>query len=160
MPKEPHSILVYLLSAALGFATLENISYVMQTEGDITDQYYVLLFRWLCPVHLICAVIQSVNLSRAILRIQNSSLFMVLLPAIIVHGSFDFTLFLADVLSVLPDIDMVVLLATTITVAAVIVIGSTVYACVSFKRLQTTYESRWSSLRAEDGEDLVVVHFD
>jgi RsiW-degrading membrane proteinase PrsW (M82 family) len=149
-----------MLSAALGFATLENISYVMQTKGDINDQLLVLFVRWLCPVHVICAVIQAVNLSKAALRMEKLSLFRVLLPAILVHGSFDFTLFLTDVLAILPDTNLVALFACTITISVLIVIGSTIYACVSFKRLQAAYESRWSSLRADDGEDLVVVHFE
>lgn len=68
---EPHSILVYLMTAALGFATAENIEYVFssgQSPIPGTSKYVgeivVLLIRVLMPIHVICSVMQAANLSK------------------------------------------------------------------------------------------------
>lgn len=69
--KDPHSILVYLLAAALGFATAENIEYVFSQGQDavsgvamLEGELLILLMRVLTPVHAICSVLQAVNLSK------------------------------------------------------------------------------------------------
>jgi RsiW-degrading membrane proteinase PrsW (M82 family) len=69
--KDPHSILVYLLAAALGFATAENVEYVFSQGQDgmsgvamLEGELLILLMRVLTPVHAICSVLQAVNLSK------------------------------------------------------------------------------------------------
>ena len=68
--KDPHTIMVYLLAGALGFATSENISYVFtggSAGGGVTmleGQLLVLLMRVCTPIHAICSVLQAVNLSK------------------------------------------------------------------------------------------------
>ena len=70
--KDPHTIMVYLLAGALGFATSENISYVFtggSAGGGITmleGQLLVLLMRVCTPIHAICSVLQAVNLSKVL----------------------------------------------------------------------------------------------
>jgi hypothetical protein len=96
---DPNAIMVLLVAAALGFSTSENISYVFRAgAGEDSSDYYTaeiltLLMRIVLPVHIICAVLQSAQLSQVISGAKNSSLFQVLLPAMLLHGSFDFTLF-------------------------------------------------------------------
>lgn len=66
----PQAVMVYLLAAALGFATSENMEYVfgVHTRGGVVGvllgELTVLALRLLTPVHLICAVIQAANLSK------------------------------------------------------------------------------------------------
>ena len=68
----PHTILVYLLAGALGFATAENIEYVFSQSGDasigsitlLEGELLILLMRVLTPVHAICSVIQAAAMSK------------------------------------------------------------------------------------------------
>ena len=69
--KDPHAILVYLMSGALGFATAENIEYVFGTKTSpihgtslFVGELFVLFLRICMPIHLICSVLQAANLSR------------------------------------------------------------------------------------------------
>jgi PrsW family intramembrane metalloprotease len=60
------------MAGALGFATCENISYVF-TQGsaeavpgasNLIGELTVLLARILMPIHVICSVLQAINLSK------------------------------------------------------------------------------------------------
>lgn len=68
--KDPHSILVYLVAAALGFATAENIEYVYAGAGGgsglemLEGELLTLLMRILTPVHVICAVLQAARYAK------------------------------------------------------------------------------------------------
>lgn len=73
--QNPHTVLVYLMSAALGFATAENLEYVfasstgsgsghMSVATAVTDELTVLLVRVLMPIHVICSVLQAAQLSK------------------------------------------------------------------------------------------------
>jgi hypothetical protein len=72
--KDPHSVLVYLMSAALGFATAENIEYVMNPQNGsilpgitiLEGELLVLLLRILTPVHVICSVLQTARYSKVL----------------------------------------------------------------------------------------------
>lgn len=69
--KSPQAVLVYLFSAALGFATSENIEYVFGVSSAtkqskisaMEQELFVLAIRVLMPVHLICSVLQASSLS-------------------------------------------------------------------------------------------------
>lgn len=69
--KNPFGVMIYLMTAALGFATAENIEYVFGTKQSpipgtslLVGELFVLLIRVLMPIHLICSVLQAVNLSK------------------------------------------------------------------------------------------------
>jgi RsiW-degrading membrane proteinase PrsW (M82 family) len=69
--RSPQAVMVYLLAGALGFATSENIEYVFGMTnakgGSVSameEQLIILAMRVLMPVHLICAVLQAVELSK------------------------------------------------------------------------------------------------
>lgn len=63
--------IVYLVAGALGFATFENVEYVFINAGGsqvfsesvLINELFVLLIRVLMPIHVICAVLQAINLS-------------------------------------------------------------------------------------------------
>jgi Cys-rich protein (TIGR01571 family) len=82
--KDPHTVLVYLMAGALGFATCENIEYVFGQHGSpipgtsmIVGELLVLLMRVLMPIHVICSVLQAANLSKLIIGEQAMTLFQV-----------------------------------------------------------------------------------
>lgn len=82
--KNPHTILVYLMAAALGFATAENVEYVFSAAGDkgprmqiFFAELTVYVVRILMPIHVICSVLQAANLSRVITGLNNMNLFQV-----------------------------------------------------------------------------------
>ena len=73
--KHPYTILIYMMSAALGFATCENIEYVFGVSNSkggsvsaLEEELLVLLVRVLMPVHIICSVLQAASLSTVGLR--------------------------------------------------------------------------------------------
>jgi len=99
--RDPQAVLVYLMTAALGFATSENIEYVFGTNRSplpgtsiLVGELFVLLIRICMPIHVICSVLQATNLSKRLMGDETMNLFRILLPAVLLHGSFDFVLFL------------------------------------------------------------------
>ncbi|GAG79409.1 unnamed protein product, partial [marine sediment metagenome] len=102
----PHQILIYLLSGALGFSTCENLGYsfkmgekssTMGTSSIFENELLVLILRLLLPIHAICAAYQAVGLVEKHFERKEKSLFSILLPSIILHGSFDFVMMLIGV---------------------------------------------------------------
>jgi len=143
--KNPHAILVYLMAGALGFATSENVEYVFGTTGSpipganqIEGELFVLLLRVLLPVHVICSVIQAANLSKVLCGGQQMHLFFVLLPAIILHGMFDFVLFMFSTFAYIYDADSIQLDIISMIVAAIIAICGACYAYWSFNKVANT----------------------
>jgi len=155
--KDPDSILVYLLSGALGFATFENIEYVFGTKASpvqgttlLVGELVVLLFRVLLPIHVICSVLQASQLSKVMMGDAPNSLFMILLPAITLHGSFDFFLFVIGILSSAgynnnssAGVSFVVL---SITVPFVMAIAGTIWAYRSFGAVSRKYDAGWQQV--------------
>lgn len=76
--KTPQVVLMYLFSAALGFATSENIEYVFgvasatkqSRTSAMEEEIFVLAIRVLMPIHLICSVLQAASLSTVIIIIS------------------------------------------------------------------------------------------
>ena len=82
----PHTLLVYLMTGALGFATAENIEYVFsEAAGEsgmpkvqlFYDELFVLVLRICLPIHVICSVMQAANLSRVVTGMKEMNLFQV-----------------------------------------------------------------------------------
>ena len=73
------------MTAALGFATSENIEYVFSAtaepgEKQVTMFYQevtVYVLRILMPIHIICSVMQAANLSRVVTGLKSMNLFQV-----------------------------------------------------------------------------------
>ena len=143
--KNPHAILVYLMAGALGFATSENVEYVFGTTSSpipganqIEGELFVLLLRVLLPVHVICSVIQAANLSKVLCGGQQMNLFFILLPAIILHGTFDFVLFMFSTFAFIYDTDSIQLDIISMVVAAIIAACGACYAYWSFNKVVNT----------------------
>jgi len=90
------AITVAMVAAATGFACCENIVYVFSySGGTLGDEVGVLIARSLFPVHPIAAAIQSIGVCRRDLEGSiGVGIGRVILPAIVLHGSFDFVLML------------------------------------------------------------------
>ncbi len=143
--KNPHAILVYMMAGALGFATSENVEYVFGTTSSpipgasqIEGELFVLLLRVLLPVHVICSVIQAANLSKVLCGGQQMHLFFILLPAIILHGTFDFVLFMFSTFAFIYDTDSIQLDIISMIVAAIIAACGACYAYWSFNKVVNT----------------------
>ena len=94
-------ITVIMVAVALGFACCENLMYIfIYSENSVVMEVSVLIARMIFPVHPICAAIQSIGIVRRdVERSPRSELGRALLPAIILHGTFDFVLMLCDFLN-------------------------------------------------------------
>jgi hypothetical protein len=66
----------------------------------ISSELYVLLIRAIMPIHAVAAAIQSVGVCRRDLEQESShQLGRIILPAILLHGTFDFVLWFLDFLA-------------------------------------------------------------
>jgi RsiW-degrading membrane proteinase PrsW (M82 family) len=154
--KDPYTIMVYLMTGALGFTVMENISYVFNSQHSpvpgtslFVGELMVLLLRVCLPVHLICSVLQSVNLSKIVMGQEiNMSLFVMLLPAILLHGSFDFILFFMSFLGFVYNLDTIWYECITFVIAASIAGGGAYVAWDRWKRVTHDFEYGFSQIDA------------
>ncbi|GAB5036753.1 Hypothetical protein NocV09_04800120, partial [Nannochloropsis oceanica] len=108
--RSPHTILIYLISGALGFACAENIIYAFSGGSSLgpspsgaamnkmnlfVNELAVLALRALMPVHVICAALQAIQWIKTVAEDTPMSTFRLLFPAILLHGTFDFSLMAA-----------------------------------------------------------------
>jgi len=127
--RSPRAVCIALVSAALGFATKENLQYVFSVgRSNYEGELALLGLRSLFPVHAICAGIQAVQMIRRDFQNIPLSLPKVLAPAVVLHGSFDFlqvavpVLLLAYTETKISDIEII-----NLVVAGVITVAGAVY---------------------------------
>jgi len=94
-------ITVAMVSVALGFACCENLIYIFLYHGDsLQSEVVVLIFRSFFPVHPLCAAIQSIGVCKQQLENDRSiQLGRIIIPAIVLHGSYDFVIMLLSFLA-------------------------------------------------------------
>lgn len=148
--KDPHTVLVYLMAGALGFATCENIEYVFGSQRSpipgtsmLVGEMLVLLMRILMPIHVICSVLQAANLSKVLIGEEQMGLFQILLPAYLLHGTFDFILFLLGTLQFVYNAASLPLEIVSLVVSMMITIGGALWAYKSFNAVQARFENGW-----------------
>lgn len=134
----PMSIVVYVLAGGLGFSTVENIFYtcssnIVVPDLSVGEKFLNCMERVLfaVPVHSICAGLTGVQLIRKEF-IGDVQWIMVLVPAILVHGTFDFQSFLV---TALVENEMVHLCFTSIN-CAVVLVGSWWYLWYSISQIR------------------------
>jgi len=134
----PFSIVVYVLAGGLGFSTVENIFYTcsshivipdLTVEEKFIDCMERVLFA--VPVHSICAGLTGVQLIRKE-YIGDVEWAMVLVPAILVHGTFDFQSFLV---SALVENEVLQLCFTSVN-CAIVLVGSWWFLWYSMSQLR------------------------
>ena len=103
-----------MISVAVGLACAENFLYVFVLGGamgnsndgnrssGLIDAWLVLFFRSLFPVHALAAAMQSINMIRKFVESDDDhghriGIGRVILPAVILHGSFDAVLMAINV---------------------------------------------------------------
>lgn len=96
-----------MISTAVGFACAENFLYVFLLGGDggnsTLEEWLILLFRSIFPIHALCAALQSIgviqkfleNLPLAVRR--HLGVGKIIFPAVLLHGTFDAVLFCINV---------------------------------------------------------------
>jgi len=91
------AITVAMVSVSLGFACCENLIYIfVYSPPGIAIQASTLLARSFFPVHPLCAAIQSIGVCKRDLEgDKRYGLGWIALPAIMLHGTFDFVLMIA-----------------------------------------------------------------
>lgn len=91
---EPFDGIVYAVMISMGFATLENILYVVQSGIGTA----VLRMFTAVPLHAVCAIFMGYFVGRAKFSANKArNLFMGVFLAVVVHGLYDFFLFQKDI---------------------------------------------------------------
>ena len=92
-----------VISCAVGLACAENFIYVFVFRqvgvSNTQEQLTILLCRSIFPVHALCGAMQSIGLIRKFLEKEQKThlgVGKIVLPAIILHGSFDSILMFLD----------------------------------------------------------------
>eukprot|EP01039_Chlorochromonas_danica_P008031 gene8031-8859_t len=161
----PQSLLVYCITIALGFATAENLEYVfsVQTPGSgrrvFLNELTVLALRICLPVHVLCGILQAAQWAKAVHGLSSSHVVQVLLPAILLHGSFDGVLFLLGAIeTAYYSKESSVSTAGIILVICQVLfpVGIAIFGLVYSIRLYREVESRcgidWRPVRSNDEE--------
>lgn len=97
-----------MISVAVGLACAENFMYVFLLGGangshnveeyrdreDVMEEWIVLFFRSIFPIHALAAAMQSINMIRKFVESSQDNghrigAGRIILPAVIIHGSFD-----------------------------------------------------------------------
>jgi hypothetical protein len=87
-----------MISVAVGLACAENFVYVFVLGGaggdDRIEAWVILFFRSIFPVHALAAAMQSINMIRKFVEFDNQNghrvgVGRIILPAVVIHGSFD-----------------------------------------------------------------------
>ena len=93
-------ITVAMIAVAAGFACSENLLYVfVYTPPSVPNEIATLVARSMFPIHPLCAAIQSIGVVRRDVE-KNPfwKLGWIMLPAIVLHGAFDFVLMFLELL--------------------------------------------------------------
>merc|ERR1719491_2151770 len=83
-----NAITIAMVATALGFSCAENLSYLL-LHNDIRERPALLLMRSL-PLHPLCAALQSISVCRRRLEGKEETNVGLFLPALILHGTFEF----------------------------------------------------------------------
>jgi RsiW-degrading membrane proteinase PrsW (M82 family) len=95
---EPLDIMLYMVVAALGFAAVENVLYLLSANGqmsfEITSIVYLVRFIGAVFLHTLCSAVigYSLAISFCEVKIKNISLTIGIITATVLHGIFDFSM--------------------------------------------------------------------
>jgi RsiW-degrading membrane proteinase PrsW (M82 family) len=171
--RRPHvsrgaGITVAMIAVAAGFACSENLLYVfVYTPPGLTNEIATLVARSMFPVHPLCAALQSVGVVRRDVE-QDSKwqLGRILVPAVLLHGSFDFVLMLlallesakkttADDDATMQDLDEADAMPLILSLSMV-VLGLLYYCCASASQRKRLHELDRAASGADDGESRIL----
>lgn len=93
---EPMDGIVYAVMISLGFATIENIAYVLNNPGQEMNTALMRMFTAI-PLHASCGVIMGYFVGLAkFSENQSSLLFKGIFAATLIHGIYNYFLFLGE----------------------------------------------------------------
>eukprot|EP01040_Poterioochromonas_malhamensis_P009825 gene9826-10669_t len=161
--KDPHVVLVYLVAAALGFATAENLEYVFGVHvspipgtSRFWGEFAVLRTRLLMPIHLICAVLQAAQMAQVVLGIAPQlNLGKVLLPAIVLHGSFEYFPLAIGAIQYAFDLELIALDVISMVIPIVITVVGAIWAHRSYTEVEQRFQQNWRTITTQEDEGLV-----
>lgn len=159
-PKNQYTILIYMISGALGFATAENIGYVFGYSAKnpfhgtsrFATELIILGLRVLMPVHVICAGIQAINTSKRDLEARNMKLWHILFPAIAFHGSFDFVTLMFGVLGYAFSVDNFVYDIASFFLSFCVVVLGAYYLFKIYQKQESRLLVGWQPLGGGDDD--------
>jgi RsiW-degrading membrane proteinase PrsW (M82 family) len=95
------AITLAMIAVAIGFTCCENLVYIFVYSGEsVKAELTVLIARSCFPVHPISAALQSLGVVRRDLEADRSrALGRIILPAVLLHGGYDFFIMWIDFLS-------------------------------------------------------------
>mmetsp|Transcript_26915 Transcript_26915/g.59566 ORF Transcript_26915/g.59566 Transcript_26915/m.59566 type:complete len:121 (+) Transcript_26915:105-467(+) len=111
----------------------------------MVGEMFVLLMRVLLPIHVICSVLQATNLSKVLMGEREMGLFRLLLPAVFLHGCFDFVLFLMGAAQYAYEVDSVMFDVFSNALPAAITVVGVVVAYRGFTQVQASFDSAWQA---------------
>mmetsp|Transcript_19860 Transcript_19860/g.32651 ORF Transcript_19860/g.32651 Transcript_19860/m.32651 type:complete len:389 (+) Transcript_19860:621-1787(+) len=93
-----HGIIIYFLAFSMGLATAESMLYVCAFSNNTNSAIRIALSRIFLslPMHAMCGCLTGLGLISRYLE-NGLPLYKVLLPAVLLHGSYDFSLILVPV---------------------------------------------------------------
>ena len=111
------------------------------------------------PVHVICSVMHATNLSKVLMGQQQMSLFRIMLPALILHGTFDFLLFVGGALGVIySELDSLALEVSGLVFTASMALVAACWAYCTYKKVEKDYNQGWQAFANEpDEQDIELV---
>lgn len=77
-----------------------------------------------------------------------------MLPAILLHGFFDFNLFVSGAFQFMYPSAALGLEVTSVIISIAITVGGTIYAYRSFKDVQTRFDNGWQHVAAGGVEEI------
>mmetsp|Transcript_15696 Transcript_15696/g.23282 ORF Transcript_15696/g.23282 Transcript_15696/m.23282 type:complete len:397 (-) Transcript_15696:79-1269(-) len=93
-------ITIAMVSVATGFACCENLIYIFfYNNHNLATEIAVLISRSLCPIHPLIAAIQSIEVCKRDLEQEKLKLGQIILPSIVIHGTFDFLIMVVAFIS-------------------------------------------------------------
>jgi len=117
---EPMDGIVYAVMISLGFATVENIGYVFGSESEDGQGLFVAVMRMFTaiPLHAVCGIILGYFVGLAKFS-ENSKplLYKGLFLAILVHGLYDYFLFLGEGRGDTEAVQLLILSMITLAIA-------------------------------------------
>jgi RsiW-degrading membrane proteinase PrsW (M82 family) len=161
--RDPHAVLVYLMAGALGFATCENIEYVFGQKTSpfpgttmFEGELLLLLMRVLMPIHVIGE--QHMSLFQVsidlVYHIQGftrltyvcDGILQILAPALLLHGTFDFILFLLATIGYIYGGRSAGFEISSLVISMALTVGGAYWAYKSFTTVLQRYDNGWQQV--------------
>jgi len=156
-PRNQYTILIYMMAGALGFSTAENIgavfgysSKLLPGASSFVNELFGLGLRVLLPIHVICAGIQAINTSKRDLEARNVKIWHILLPAILLHGMFDFSAMALGIFRFSYDLTGTVYDILSIVLSFFVALSGAIYLIVNYNKQKERIMVGWQRLEDTD----------